>query len=152
MGRITLVKPRKHTSMAVTIAISVFSILYLGGALQDAKVRTASAMEISYNRAHTRVGKEGYEYIFDPDTHIFIDKILPNGNTIIINVVLIDYMPFKRIPECRFLEKDICSWMHQNILYFHDPTPTIRRLAIFSLVVALLVGVGFYLLRVYILN
>ena len=116
MDRITLQKHRKRTLLAVIVAIGVFVIIYFGSAIQDASTRYAHAMNISKNRAHTRVGKEGYEYIFDPDTQIFIGKILPNGNMIITYIVVSDYMPFDFISGCRFLDRDICLWIRFNIL------------------------------------
>lgn len=146
MCRIALRNLRKRTVMAVTVAISALLIIYLGGAINDASIRYARAATISENRAHTRVGKEGYEYIFEPNTQIFIDKILPNGNIIIANIVLQDYLPFNIDSGCGFLDKDICTWMRFNVFYSHDPTPMILRLIFYASITALLTGAGFYLL------
>ena len=146
MRRIALRNDRKRTVMAVTVAISAFLIIYLGGAINDASIRYARAVTISDNRAHTRVGIEGYEYIFEPDTQIFIDKILPNGNIIIANIVLQDYLPFNIDSGCGFLDIDICKWMRFDIYYSHDQTPTILRLVLYASITALLTGVVFYLL------
>ncbi len=140
-------KPTKiQTVIAVTVVISVFLIIYLGGAIIDASMRHAHAVTISENRAHTRVGIEGYEYIFEPNTQIFIDKILPNRNIIIANIVLQDYLLFNIDSGCIFLDKEICAWMHFEIFYFHDQTPMILKLILYGSITALLTGAGFYLL------
>ena len=146
MGWITLHKHRKRTAMAVIVVIGVFLILYFGGAIHDASMRYARAKNISRNRAHTTVGREGYEYIFEPNTQIFIDKILPNGNIIITHIVLRDYLPFNLVSGCRFLDKDICTWMSFNVFRSYDQTPMILRLILYASIAALLTGAGFYLL------
>ena len=109
MGRIALHKNRVRTVLAVTAAIGVFLIIYLGGAINDASMRYLRAAAISENRAHTRVGKDGYEYIFEPNTQIYIDKILPNSTIIITTIVLQDYLPFNIDSGCGFLDIDICT-------------------------------------------
>jgi len=146
MGRIALPDKRKRIALAVTAATSVFLIIYLGGAINDALVRYTRAMTISTNRAHTRVGREGYEYIFEPNTQIFIDKILPNGTIIIATIVLQDYLPINIDSGCGFLDIDICTWMRFDIFYYHDQTPAVLRLILYASIAALLTGVGFYLL------
>lgn len=146
MGRIALHNNRVRTVLAVTAAISAFLIIYMGGAINDASMRYARAAAISENRAHTRVGKEGYEYIFEPNTQIFIDKILPNSSIIIAAIVLQDYLPFNIDSGCGFLDIDICTWLRFDIFYYHDQTPTILKLIFFASIAALLTGVGFYLL------
>ena len=144
MSKITSHNHRKRTIMAATVAIGVFLILYFGGAFHDGSSRYARAMNISKNRAHTQVGKEGYEYIFEPNTQIFIDKILPNKNIIITHIVLSDYLPFDLVSGCRFLDQDICMWIRFNVFYFHEPTPMIIRLILYASITALLTGAGFY--------
>lgn len=146
MGRIALRNNRVRTVLAVTAAISAFLIIYMGGAINDASMRYARAAAISENRAHTRVGKEGYEYIFEPNTQIFIDKILPNSSIIIAAIVLQDYLPINIDSGCGFLDIDICTWLRFDIFYYHDQTPAILRLILFASIAALLTGVGFYLL------
>ncbi len=146
MGRIALHNNRVRTVLAVTAAISVFFIIYIGGAINDALLRYTRAAAISENRAHTRVGKEGYEYIFEPNTQIFIDKILPNSSIIIATIVLQDYLPINIDSGCGFLDIDICTWMRFDIFYYHDQTPTILRLILFASIAALLTGAGFYIL------
>ena len=146
MRRIALRNNRTRILLALTAAIGAFLIIYLGGAINDASRRYARAVTISTNRAHTRVGREGYEYIFEPNTHIFIDKILPNGNIIIATIVLQDYLPFDVDSGCGFLDIDICTWMRFDIFYYYDQTPAVLRLILYASITALLTGIGFYLL------
>jgi hypothetical protein len=145
MRRIASPKHEKWNNIAVTVAISIFLIQYVGSAIHSASMRYATAMNIAKNRAHTRVGIEGYEYIFEPNTQIFVDKILPNGTKIIVYIVLQDYLPFKIFSRCWFLDQDVCKWIEFNIFYTHDPTPTIRKITLYASITALTIGVGFYL-------
>ena len=146
MRRITIRSHRKRTVLVLTAAIGAFLIIYMGGAIDDAYMRYGRAVTISTNRAHTRVGIEGYEYIFEPNTHIFIDKILPNGSIIIATIVLQDYLPFDVDSGCGFLDIDICTWMRFDVFYYHEQTPAVLRLILYASIAALLTGVGFYLL------
>ena len=142
------VKPNlpKRTLIALSIAIGAFLIVYMGGAIHDAALRYASAAAISKSQAHTNVGKEGYEYIFEPNTQIFIDKILPNRNLIIANIVIEDYLPLDLNSDCRYLDKDICTWIRFSVLFPHDPTRVVLRLILLASIAALLAGGGYYLL------
>jgi hypothetical protein len=147
MGRNATHQPKKRILMPMVVAISVFLLLYFGGAIHDGARRYSRALDISRNQAHTVVGREGYEYIFEPNTQIFIDKILPtNEHIIITHIVFSDYLPFDLISGCRFLDQDICMWMRLNILYHHDPKPRIHQLFLYASISALLIGSVFYLL------
>jgi hypothetical protein len=120
----------------------------MAGAFNYASKRYMHAETISKNRAHTRVGKEGYEYIFDPQTQIFIDKILPNKNIIITSIVLLDYLPLNTNYIRELLDNDVYSWMRFEIFYPYDPLPVVIRLLIYASIAALLFGFGFYLLSI----
>ncbi len=146
MSRIAFDSNRKRVVLALTAAICTFLITYLGGAINDAYLRYTRAAAISTARAHTRVGREGYEYIFEPNTQIFLDKILPNRNIIIANILLQDYFPNNLDSGCGSLEVDICNWMRFGILYYHDPTAGIIRLVLYASSAAILAGIGFFLL------
>ena len=128
----------RQTVIAAVFAACLFIIIYSAGAIRDANQRYQFAEAISTNRAHTRVGKEGYEYIFDPNTQIFIDKILPNREMINAHIVMHDYFPSYSGSGCEHLDVDICTWMRFNIFYPHDQNPIVIRLLISASTAAVL--------------
>ena len=152
MRRIALRWLRKRTVITVVASLTVFLIIYLGGAINEASRRYARAASISEGRAHTNVGREGYEYIFEPNTHIFIDKILPNDRIIIAIIVMQDYLFFDLDYGCAILDIDICTWMRFNIFYLQDQTAVILRLVSYASITALLTGAGVFLLSRLALN
>ena len=146
MRRIAVYRQQKRTVVAVTAALIVFLIIYLGGAIKDASRRYARAASISKAHAHTNVGREGYEYIFEPNTQIFIDKILPNDTIIVAIIVVQDYLFIDLDSGCGLLDKDICTWLRFDVFYDHDQRAVILKLVLYASITALLTGAGFYLL------
>jgi hypothetical protein len=146
VSRFALGSNKKCVVLVLSAAICAFLIIYLGGAINDAYQRYSRAAAISTARAHTRVGREGYEYIFEPNTQIFLDKILPNRNKIIANILLQDYLPIFLDSGCGSLDVDICNWMRIEILYYHDPTDSILRLILYASITAMMVGIGLSML------
>ncbi len=113
--------------MVIGLVIIAFLILYLGWALYDASVRYDKAVILAERYAHTNVGKEGYEYIFEPDTQILIDKIKPRKWEIIFYVFLKDYLPFQSRLVCIFPDQGMCNWIDIHLFYGNDPIPFLRR-------------------------
>jgi len=56
--------------VTISIALIVFLIVYLGWTFYDAYNRYSNAVLLAERHAHTIIGKEGYEYIFEPSTWI----------------------------------------------------------------------------------
>lgn len=146
MRKIALRKPSKRTVIAVSAALVAFLIIYLGGAINDASRRYARAASISKAHAHTNVGREGYEYIFEPNTQIFIDKILPYRTTIIAIIVAQDYLSIELDSGCGLVDVDICTWLRFDVFYGHDQTALVIRLLLYASITAILTGAGFSLL------
>ena len=121
-------------------------VAYLGWAAYAASTRYSNAVLLSERQAHTILGKEGYEYIFEPSTQILIDKIKPNRAEIMLYVILKDYLPFPTGSECTFPDQDICNWMDISMFYGHDPGPAIRKTMFYAAIAALLSAGGAYLL------
>ena len=143
---------RKRIAISAIAAVILFLILYFGCAYQDAARRYQHAEAASRNQAHTLVGVEGYEYIFEPNTQILIDKILPNRNRIIAHIVLTDYQPFKLGVGHKFLDPDIYTWTQLNVLYHHEPAPAIRRYILFTSLASFLTAAGTYGLGTFLHN
>lgn len=146
MRRIALHKPGKRTAVTLITVLLTFLIIYLGGAYSDASRRYAHAASISKSHAHTNVGREGYEYIFEPNTQIFIDKILPNEAIITAVILIQDYLFIGLDSGCGFLDVDICAWLRFDVFYSYDQTPLVLRLVAYASLAALLAGSGIYLL------
>ena len=94
---------------------------------------------------HTTIGKEGYEYIFEPNTQTLLDKILPNQTRLIAAIVLEDYLPFGQDEGCWFFDGSACEWLQFNVLYGHDPSPVVQRLVRVASISAILVGIWTFL-------
>ena len=146
MGSSSQGKSNKHKWLTLTSAISIFAIVYMAGAISDAANRYQRAELIARSQADTNVGREGYEYIFELNTHIFIDKILPNSEKIITFIVIEDYLPISMGFDGGFLEKDIYEWMRFRIFYPHDQKPMVLRLILYASIAAMLTGVVVYLI------
>ena len=56
--------------VTISIALIVFLIVYLGWTFYDAYNRYSNAVLLAERHAHTIIGKEGYEYIFEPSTWV----------------------------------------------------------------------------------
>lgn len=133
-----------QTVMAVAATAGMFVIVYLGGISHEAFRRYVTAENIAIEQAHTRVGLEGYEYIFEPNTQILIDKIIPNRFKVIASIVRVDYLPFPEEDGCGWVEGDICRWMKYRILYFHNPHETIQEYILYASIASLLTGAVSY--------
>jgi len=130
----------KRIRNCLIAALCATLITYLAGATLYANRRYQQALAISKSKAHTVLGKEGYEYIFDPDTHILVDKILPNDALILTHIVLSDYLGLDSVTACTTLDPEICQWIQFNVLYFHDPQAEILKLLVYAAGAAALVG------------
>lgn len=137
---------RPRAVIALAGAVGAFIICYLGGTHHEASQRYVEAESLAKEEAHTRVGREGYEYIFEPKTQILIDKILPNRGKIIASILRVDYLPPWGDSSCGWVSGDICTWMKREILYYHDPVESIRHHALYASTAALLAGMGYVLL------
>ena len=124
--------------MMIGAALIVFLIVYLGWAFYDISKRYSKAVRLSERQAHTILGKEGYEYIFEPSTQVLIDKIKPNRAAILAYVFLKDYTPFQSGSECAYPDQDICHWMDIRMFYGHDPGPALRNMVLSASIIALL--------------
>jgi hypothetical protein len=137
-------KPEKLLSSRIGVTIFITLIVFLSayffGGFYDAFTRYSNAVLLAERHAHTVIGKEGYEYIFEPSTWVLIDKIKPNKGEIIFYVFLEDYLPLRIGSECTFPDQDVCNWMNIHILYGHDPESVIRKTALYALIIALLVA------------
>jgi hypothetical protein len=139
--------PRATIILSMGIGLIAFLIVYLGWSLNDSSLRYAHALSLSERRAHTTLGKEGYEYIFEPSTHILVDKIKPTNRSVIIFYIFRkDYLPFQGGSECTFRDVDICNWMDIQVFYGHDPTPARREAMLYGTIVGLVFAGGFFLL------
>jgi hypothetical protein len=145
-------KARKLSSSQIvvtfSIALIIFLIVYLRWAFYDIATRYLNAVLLSERLAHTIIGKEGYEYIFEPSTQVLIDKIKPQKGEIILYVFLEDYLPFKIRSECTFPDQDICNWMNIHMFYGHDPRPTLRKITLYASIIALFVAFATHVVRV----
>jgi len=126
--------------VTISIALIVFLGVYFGRTFYDAFTRYSNAVLLAERHAHTIIGKEGYEYIFEPSTWVLIDKIKPNKREIIFCVFLEDYLPFQIGSECTFPDQDICNWMNIHIFYGHDPRPVLFKIILYASIIALLVA------------
>jgi hypothetical protein len=135
----------KRMRACLIAALCAFIIVYLAGATHDAAIRYQRALAISKSKAHTVLGKEGYEYIFDPDTHILVDKILPNDALILTHIMLTDYLGLDLVSGCTTLDSEICQWIQFNVLYYHDPRSEILNLIYYAAGAAVVVGIGIWL-------
>lgn len=118
-------------------ALAVFLIIYLGWVFYDIHTRYSNAVHVAELHAHTIIGREGYEYIFEPSTQILIDKIKTNPGDIIFYVFLKDYLPFHIEPECPFQDQGSCTWLDIHLFYGHDPRPLLRKIILYAAVIAL---------------
>ena len=125
--------------ITIFITLIVFLGVYFGWTFYDAFTRCSNAVLLAERHAHTIIGKEGYEYIFEPSTWVLIDKIKPNKDEIIFYVFLQDYLPLQIRSKCTFPDQDVCNWMNIHILYGHDPKPIIRKTALYASISALLI-------------
>lgn len=146
MGRIVLPRQRIRLIITISIALIVYISIYLGWAIYTASMRYSNALALSESRAHTTLGKEGYEYIFEPSTHLLVDKIQPLGREISFFVLKKDYLPFHRGYDCSFLDQNNCIWMDINIFYDHDPAPMVQKMSLYAAIIVLIFGGGFFLL------
>lgn len=97
-------------------------------------------------QAHTIVGKEGYEYIFEPNTHVLIDRIKPNGVKIVLYIFRKEYLPSFNRTDCTFPDQLVCEWINFEIFYGYDPKPEIFKMILFAAIIGLIPAGGFYLL------
>jgi hypothetical protein len=145
-------KARKLSSSQIVVTIStaliVFLIGYLGWAFIDIATRYLNAVQLSERHAHTIIGKEGYEYIFEPSTQVLIDKIKPQKREIVLYVFLEDYLPFQIRSECTFPDQDICNWMNIHMFYGHDPRHTLRKITLYAAIIALLAAFTTHVVKV----
>jgi hypothetical protein len=118
----------------------------LGWAIYAASTRYTNALVWDERQAHTIVGKEGYEYIFEPNTHVLLDRIKPNGVKIVLYIAMKDYLPSLNRTECTFPDQLICDWLNIDIFYGHDPKPEIRKMILYAAIIGLILAGGFYLL------
>lgn len=142
-----MVKPkrRKIRRLSLLAALCAFLIVYLAGATWFANLRYRQALVVAKSQAHTVLGKEGYEYIFDPDTQILVDKILPNDLLILTHIVMSDYLGLDLVSDCKTLDPNICQWIQMNVRYFHNPQTEILKLMVYAGGAAVVVGMGSWL-------
>ena len=107
----------------VGLMLGTLLILYLVWAFHAASTRYNDAVVLAERYAHTTVGKEGYEYIFEPNTQILIDRVKPQKWQIIFYVFLKDYLPFQSGLECIFPDQGMCNWIDIHLFYGNDPIP-----------------------------
>jgi hypothetical protein len=146
MRRLASFGPRKRIWISLSIAVGVFLIVYLVWAFQRASTIFSDAVMRSEARAHTIVGKEGYEYIFDPTTHVFIDRIKPHGTAIITYLVRKHYLPSLEGPECTFPDREACRWINANIHLGRNHRIDRRNMALYASTLGLVCAGGYYLL------
>jgi hypothetical protein len=146
MPHITLPSQRIRILAALSLALIAAILLYLSLALYSAYQRYSAAVAVSEGRAHTILGKEGYEYIFEPSTQLLVDKIKPQGREISIYIMREDYLPTRRGQACTFPDPDICLWMAVQVFQDHDPAAQRRAFILSAVLLGLGVGGGFYLL------
>lgn len=141
-------KPKKRLRivLAIGLGIAVFLIVYLGWAYHTSSQRFNYAERLAEGRAHTIIGKEGYEYIFEPWTQTLLDKIMPNRQVIIFYILAKDYLPGLNKTGCMLADQDICKWVDILVFYYHDPTPAIRQMLAYATIISLLTAGGVYLL------
>jgi len=120
MRRVALRNTRTWMIVTIGIAVTAFLAGYLGWAFYNTSLEYSNAVMLSTRRAHTNVGREGYEYIFEPFTHVFIDRVLPNGKAIIFYVVQKRYLPSLSGVECTYPDPEICKWIRINSFFGHD--------------------------------
>ena len=144
-------KAEKFSSSRIGITIGtaliVFLGVYFGWTFYDAFTRYSNAVLLAERHAHTTIGKEGYEYIFEPSTWVLIDKIKPNKEEIIFYVFLEDYLPFQIGSECTFPDQDVCNWMNTHILYGHDPEPALHKIILYASISAFFVAFAAQVVR-----
>ena len=143
MSRIALGSKTGRIILTISIGLVVFLLVYLGWAFYTSSNRYAEAVLRAESVAHTNIGKEGYEYIFEPGTHTLVDRIKPNGTAISLYVLLIDYISFQSGTECSYPDPVVCEWMALHIFYGHDPAPMARRMGLCAAFLGLLCAMGF---------
>ena len=146
MRRMALGSTRQRLIVITSTALIIFLIGYLGWAFYTTSIRYTNVVRISERRAHTIVGKEGYEYIFDPFTHVYIDRIKPNGRAIISYIVLKNYLPSLSGSECTFPDSEICRWISINLHFGPDQRTELGKMIFYSSILGLVSAGGIYLL------
>lgn len=137
---------RKRILVALLIGALAGLLVYLVGAAVSAANRFTFALEFSKERAHTVIGREGYEYIFEPNTQILLDKIMPNQSAIVLHIIWQDYLPFTIHERCLFDDPHICAWMDILVFYEHDPSPLVRQILLVALIAGLITAAFVYVL------
>jgi hypothetical protein len=132
--------------LTICVAIFVFVSVYLGAAFYSTSKNFDFAVQESEQHAHTIIGKEGYEYIFEPSTQILIDRIKPNSIKIISYLVLHDYLFFRSRSDCTYPDPFVCNWIliQMNPDLYQPMQPW--RFMLILLISGLVAGGGFYLL------
>ncbi len=146
MGRSVLSNTPKQVIKTLSIAVAIFLVTYLGWAFYTTSVIYSKAIGSAEQQAHTIVGKEGYEYIFEPTTQIFIDRIKPNGRAIVSYLVLKNYLPSLGGPECTYPDSEICKWLEINMHFGQDQRAGIRNKVLYSSLLGVILSAAFYYL------
>ena len=146
MGRLIVLNPYKQMVSVFLIGLFVFLGVYLGWAFYITSTRYSTAVFQSEYQAHTIVGQEGYEYIFDPTTQVYIDRIKPKGSAIISYLVLKNYLPSLNSHRCTYSDPETCRWIRLNMHFSRTEREAIRKMLIVSSSLGIIAATAFYFL------
>ncbi len=148
MRRLALDSQGKGMLVSVGLGVVVFLAAYLGWAFYETSLRFTGVLSLSERQAHTIVGKEGYEYIFDPTTQVYIDRIKPNSTAIVTYIVLKNYLPSLRGRECTFPDPEACLWITHNLHFGQDQRAERGDMILYASLLGLVsAGVAYLLIK-----